>query len=219
MTTIEAVYDRREVVRRPRGGAGCGCHEPALAREVAERASRLARPTHDAAHARAGSDPVVIAAGKGSACRPFLRIEKDETLFRACNALADEIGPINTPKKANRLIREAIGNEVNEVFGLVTLDLHLRMKSIAETGRGEQSAVMAPMVPTLQTALLDGAHAVIIFHVHPSGVPAKPSDADKKTTKAFERSFEIINVHLLDHVIIGGDKKTYYSFAEDGAIA
>ena len=213
--TIEAVYDRREVIRRPRGGAGCGCHEPATARIVAERATRS---THAGAHAKVGSDPVVIAAGKGSACRPFLRVEKDEALFRACNALADEIGPINTPKKANRLIREAIGNEVNEVFGLVTLDLHLRMKSIAETGRGEPSSVMAPMVPTLQTALIDGAHAVILFHVHPSGVPAKPSDADIKTTKAFEKSFEIVNVHLLDHCIIGGDKKTYYSFAEDGRL-
>lgn len=214
--TIEAVYDRREIVRRPRGGVGCGCHEPARARSVAERTTRS---THKEAHAKAAIDPVILAAGKGSACRPFLRIEKDEALFRACNALADQIGPINTPKKANRLIREAIGNEVNEVFGLVTLDLHLRMKSIAETGRGEPAAVMAPMVPTLQAALIDGAHAVILFHVHPSGVPARPSEADKKTTKAFQKSFEIVNIHLLDHIIIGGDKQTYYSFAEDGAIA
>jgi DNA repair protein RadC len=217
---IEAVYDRREAVRRPRGGAECGCQEPAVARTMAERAVRAAgSTTHAKALTKVGSDPVVIAAGRGSACRPFLRIEKDETLFRACNALADQIGPINTPKKADRLIREAIGNEVNEVFGLVTLDLHLRMKSIAETGRGEPASVMAPMVPTLQVALIDGAHAVILFHVHPSGVEAQPSDADRKTTKAFEKSFECVGVHLLDHVIIGGDKKTYYSFAEDGAIA
>lgn len=212
---IEAVYDRREVVRRPRGEGGCGCHEPKAARSLAER---TAATTHGKAHAKAGSDPVVVAAGRGSMCRPFLKIEKDESLFRACNALADQIGPLNTPKKADRLIREAIGNEVNEVFGLVTLDLHLRMKSIAETGRGEPSSVMAPMVPTLQAALIDGAHAVILFHVHPSGVPARPSDADKKTTKAFEKAFEIVNVHLLDHVIIGGDKKTFYSFAEDGLL-
>jgi DNA repair protein RadC len=207
-----AVYDRRFRLR-PQGVEGCGCHEPSVARVVAERAA-----THTGAHAKAGSDPVVIAAGKGSACRPFLKIEKDEAKFAACNALSDEIGPIDTPKKAFQLIRQAIGNEVNEVFGLVTLDLHLRMKSIAETGRGEPSSVMAPMVPTLQAALIDGAHAVVILHVHPSGVPAKPSDADKKTTKAFAKAFEVVNVHMLDHIIIGGSKDSYFSFAEDGLL-
>ena len=205
-----AVYDANEITRRRRG---CACYEPRAARSLAEKTT-----SHVGAHAKSGSDPVVIAAGKGSACRPFLKIEKDPKLFAACNVLADEIGPLNTPKKAFRLIREAIGNEVNEVFGLVTLDLHLRMKSVAETGRGEPAAVMAPMVPTLQAALIDGAHAVILFHVHPSGVPAKPSDADKKTTKAFEKAFEVVNVHLLDHVIVGGAKDSYYSFAEDGAL-
>jgi DNA repair protein RadC len=212
--SIEAVYDRREIFRRPRG-AGCGCHEPGPARALAERAS-----THAGALAKAGSDPVVLAAGKKSACRPFLKVEKDPEKFAACNLLSDEIGPLNTPKKAFKLICEAIGGEVNEVFGIVTLDLHLRMKSVAETGRGEPSSVMAPMVPTLQAALIDGAHAVIVFHCHPSGVPAKPSDADKKTTKAFEKAFEIVNVHLLDHIITGGDerRRSYYSFAEAGLI-
>jgi proteasome lid subunit RPN8/RPN11 len=206
-----------ESSERSRRGRGCACHEPryarARARSVAEKVG-----THADAHARAGSDPVVVAASRGSACRPFLKIEKDPEKFAACNRLADEIGAISTPKKAFKLIREAIGDEVNEVFGVVTLDLHLRMKSVAETGRGEPDSVQAPMVPTLQAALIDGAHAVVIFHVHPSGVKARPSDADKKTTKAFEKAFDTVNVHLLDHVIIGGDKKTYYSFAEDGQL-
>lgn len=109
---------------------------------------------------------------------------------------------------------------MNEVFGVVTLDLHLRMKSVAETGRGEPDSVQAPMVPTLQAALIDGAHAVIIFHCHPSGVVAEPSDADKQTTKAFVKAFEACNVHFIDHIIVGGDarKRSYYSFAEDNAL-
>lgn len=194
---------------------GCACQSPprarALAREVAERV---------APHRPKGNDPIVLAGSGESKCRPFLKVEKDPVRFAACNALADEIGPLNTPKKAFDLIDEAIGDEVNEVFGLVTLDLHLRMKSVAETGRGEASAVMAPMVPTLQAALIDGAHAVILFHVHPSGVPAKPSQADKDTTKAFVKAFEVVNVHLMDHIICAGDikKRSYYSFAEARAL-
>lgn len=147
-------------------------------------------------------------------------MQKDPDRFAACNALADDIGPLDDPKKAFRLIGEAIGDEVNEVFGLVTLDLHLRMKSVAETGRGEPAAVMAPMVPTLQAAVMDGAHSVILFHVHPSGVEAQPSKADEETTKAFVEAFEVIDIELLDHIIVAGDsrRRSYYSFLEDGAL-
>lgn len=157
---------------------------------------------------------------QGTRCRPFLRVEKDDTLFAACNALADKLGPLNDPKKTFKLLKEAIGSEVNEVFGVITLDLHLRFKGMAETGRGEPTSVMAPLKPTLQTALIDGAHAVIIFHVHPSGVEAEPSDADRETTDAFVEAFEAVDIPVLDHIIVGGDAKrrSYYSFAEAGDI-
>ena len=192
---------------------------------MAERAVLVAEPralreSNARAHRGADSEPVVLGASDGSKCRPFLKVEKDPTKFAACNALADEIGPLNTPKKAFRLIEEAIGDEQYEVFGLVTLDLHLRMKSVAETGRGEHAAVMAPMVPTLQAAIIDGAHSVILFHCHPSGIEAEPSDADKDTTKAFVKAFEILNVNFIDHVICAGDvkRRSYYSFAENNAL-
>lgn len=208
-----------------RRGSACECLEPTQARIVAERATLLAEPRTLRERARPhrpeGVDPVVLlGATPGSKCRPFLKVEKDAEKFAACNALSDEIGPLNTPKKAFKLIEEAIGDEINEVFGLVTLDLHLRMKSVAETGRGEPAAVMAPMVPTLQAALIDGAHAVIILHCHPSGIEAKPSQADKDTTKAFAKAFETVNVILLDHIITGGDAKrrSYFSFAEEGLL-
>jgi RadC-like JAB domain len=205
----------RSIVRGGPAARRCACHDPphalARAREVAERV-RPNRPTE--------VDPILLAGNSGSRCRPFLRVEKDPALFAACNVLADEIGPLDDPDKAFQLIESVVGTEVNEVFGLVTLDLHMRMKSIAETGRGEPASVMAPMVPTLQAALIDGAYAVILFHVHPSGVEAEPSTADKDTTKAFVKAFDAVGVYLLDHVIVGGDaeRRSYYSFAEKKAL-
>lgn len=208
------IYD----LRRSRVTADCGCHEPALAkrraREVAEKAKK-ASP-----YPESDTDPIVLSAGKGSKCGPFLVVQKDAAKFAACNTLADKIGPLDTPKKAFQLIKDALGAEVNEVFGLITLDLHLRMKSFAETGRGEPAAVMAPMVPTLQAALIDGAYAVILLHCHPSGIEAEPSDADKETTEAFEKAFDTCGVILLDHIIVGGSSKkpSYFSFAEAGLL-
>jgi DNA repair protein RadC len=223
------MYGRNPLLRE---GRGCECHDPPharlRAREVAERlhargglrvhAGRLSERA--VTHRPREVEPIVLAGSPGSKCRPFLTVQKDAERFAACNALADEIGELDSPEKVFRLLEDAIGDEVNEVFGVMTFDLHLRMKSIAETGRGEPSSVMAPMVPTLQAALIDGAHAVIIFHCHPSGIEAMPSEADDDTTKSFVEAFDTVNVHMLDHLIVGGDirKRSFYSYAEDGKL-
>lgn len=192
----------------------CGCREPARvvrSRVVAERRPRARKSK---------IEPVELATVKGALCRPAFRIEKDPEPAAACNALADELGPLNEPKKAFRIIEEAIGDEPYEVFGVMTLDLHLRYRKMFITGRGESAAVMAPMVPTLHAAIMDGAYAVILYHCHPSGIEAKPSQADKETTKAFVKAFETVGIVFIDHVITGGDavRPSYYSFAEDGKL-
>lgn len=203
------MYDKN--ILRKRMGGSCGCRAP---RRLAREAEYLVPKKPK------GVEPVAIAGAPGSKCRPFLVVQKDPEGFAACNALADELGPINTPEKAFELLEEAIGDEVNEVFGVAMLDLHLRFRGLAITGRGEPTSVMAPIVPTLQAAVADGAHAVIIFHCHPSGIEAQPSEADKETTDAFVDAFEAIEIKLLDHVIVGGDvrRRSYYSFAEDNSI-
>lgn len=204
---------------------GCACPRPGIVsarpRIVVARPRYARAPQYVKPHRPRHAEPItLLGPERGSACRPFLKIEKDADKFAACNALADEIGPLNTPKKAFKLIEQAIGNEVNEVFGFVSLDLHLRMKGVAETGRGEPSSVMAPLKPTLQMALADGAHCIILFHCHPSGVEAEPSEADEETTEAFVRACEVIELPLLDHVIVAGTskKRSYFSFAEAGLL-
>lgn len=205
-----------------RSDCGCSTVRQPTARVIRAPARRVVRAAPRVVHDYVAPkrprnvDPVVLGGAKGAQCRPFLKVEKDPEKFASCNLLADEIGEVNTPKKAYRIIGEGIGAEVNEVFGVLMLDLHLRFKGFAETGRGEPSSVMAPLKPTLQMALIDGAHAVIIFHVHPSGIEAEPSEADKETTAAFVEACAAIELPLLDHIIVGGDAKrrSYFSFAE-----
>ena len=167
-----------------------------------------------------GTEPIILAGGPGTKCRPFLTVHKDDEKFAACNALADEIGPLNDPKKVFRLLEDALGDEISEVFMVMTLDLHGRLKGMTETGRGEASSVMAPMIPTLRAALLSGGGGAILAHVHPSGVEALPSKADEETTEAFAEAFESIGLPLIDHVVIGGDirNRSYFSFAEAGLL-
>ncbi len=147
-------------------------------------------------------------------------MHKDDEKFAACNALADELGPLNDPKKIFRLLEEAIGDEMNEVFGVLTLDIHGRLKGMTETGRGEASSVMAPMIPTLRAALLSGGGGAVLYHVHPSGIEAEPSDADIETTEEFDEAFESIGMPLIDHVILAGSirKRSFFSFREAGLL-
>jgi DNA repair protein RadC len=59
------------------------------------------------------------------------------------------------------------------------------------------------------------AAAIVIGHNHPSG-EITPSSSDRAVTKKLQIALEAIDVHLLDHIIVGGDQ--YYSFADTGNI-
>jgi len=196
---------------RRRSGSACACHERTVRSAPPPFIPRLREPKLRVA-SRRDSAP--------TRCAPFLKVEKDPERFAACNALADEIGPLNEPYKVAEYLEEAIGVEPNEVFGVLTVDIHGRVKGYTITGRGEASSVMAPVKPTVRAALLSGGEGAILFHVHPSGVEAEPSKADKDTTKAFARAFEQVDMRLIDHIILGGDvrRKSYYSFKEDGLL-
>lgn len=204
----------------------CGCRETARPRVLAERPGQ-SRPFQPGVLAERRSyhkdgdfEHVSFTTIKGVPCRPFFHVERDPEAFAACNAFADEIGPLNEPKKAFRLLEEAIGDEPYEVFGFVTLDLHNRFKDMGLTGRGEAAAVMAPMVPTMQAIMKSGPYSALIVHCHPSGIKAKPSQADKDTTKAFEKAFEVCGVVFIDHLIVAGDaeRRSYFSFLEAGLL-
>jgi DNA repair protein RadC len=147
-------------------------------------------------------------------CRPYLKIEKDQPRFLACQKIADRIGPINSARKSFEILREAVGGNVAERFGVLTLDTHLRMRGLWETGAGETDSVQAPRVPTLQAAIVDDAAAAVIYHVHPAASD-RPSEADVEVTRMFDGAFQQVGIVLVDHVIVAvGSRAGFYSFAD-----
>lgn len=198
----------------------CACREQPVRPHARTRRNPFVRAPARVAARRSEPREVELDGGSGMRCRPFLKVEKDEEAFAACNALADEIGLLNDPKNVAEFLFEYLGNQNEEVFGVLTLDIHGRLKGYTETGRGEASSVMAPVTPTVRAAVASGGGGAVLFHCHPSGVEAEPSKADKDTTKAFAKAIEAVGMRFIDHIIIAGDARrpSYYSFLEDGAL-
>ena len=65
----------------------------------------------------------------------------------------------------------------------------------------------------VEGAITHGATAIIFVHNHPSGDPI-PSKSDKQFTRDLVFIGEIIQIKVLDHIIIGGNR--YFSFADEG---
>jgi len=65
------------------------------------------------------------------------------------------------------------------------------------------------------------AYSVILVHNHPSGDPS-PSEPDMRLTRRILEASRILQLHLIDHVIIGSPapgRSSYFSFKEGGVIS
>jgi len=64
-------------------------------------------------------------------------------------------------------------------------------------------------------ALVRNAAALAVAHNHPSG-EAEPSRADEMLTQTLKSALSLVDVRVIDHFIVGGDR--VISFAERGLI-
>jgi DNA repair protein RadC len=56
---------------------------------------------------------------------------------------------------------------------------------------------------------------MILVHNHPSG-NVEPSEPDKIITKNIVSAAKLLEITILDHLIVAGEK--YFSFADEGII-
>ena len=73
---------------------------------------------------------------------------------------------------------------------------------------GNSAATIIDPKEIFKPAIQYGAAAVILAHNHPSGIIAA-GDADRAITKKLISAGEILNIKVVDHLIVAGDK--YFS--------
>ncbi|MGN1196852.1 MAG: JAB domain-containing protein [Acetatifactor sp.] len=68
-----------------------------------------------------------------------------------------------------------------------------------------------------KSAILSNAATMIMVHNHPSG-NVEPSKTDTVLTDRILKLSFLLGIPLADHVIVGGDNRSYFSFKEKGLL-
>jgi len=102
-----------------------------------------------------------------------------------------------------------------EVFKVVYLDSNNRIIDIVDTAVGTVDQAFPIVREIIHAALQKFAKSIVCVHNHPSA-SITPSTQDKKFTKELSDAGQLMDIKLLDHIIIAGDK--HFSFADQGGL-
>lgn len=102
-----------------------------------------------------------------------------------------------------------------EIFSVVLLTSRNKIIDVKELFRGSVTESLVSMREVAREIFNSGAAQVVFVHNHPSG-EVTPSKDDIEITKQLVSACKTIEVHVLDHVIIGDG--AFYSFADDGKL-
>jgi len=123
------------------------------------------------------------------------------------------------------LIYEMLGPEMRalskESLRVILLDTKHHLLRVEEVSLGSLNETVAHPREIFRPAIAHSAYGVIVVHNHPSGDPT-PSSADRQMTTRLAESARLLQIHLLDHVIIGAPREgypPYFSFREHGMIS
>lgn len=160
------------------------------------------------------------------------KLAKGVGLAKACElAAAFEVGkrlarqtaltePLGTPEKIYNFMGPLLQSLPRESLRVVLLDTRHRLIHAEEVSLGTLNESLAHPREILRPAVSHGAYAFVLVHNHPSGDPT-PSEADRALTRRIREAADLLQIHLLDHVIIGRERPAappYFSFKEHGLL-
>ncbi len=113
------------------------------------------------------------------------------------------------------LCQALLMGEKVERFYVLALDKRGRLLGHSQVSSGDdgETAVYPRLI--VQALLRFGAAGCVLAHNHPSGV-LYPSRADLELTQSLGEMMKPLSIHLVDHVIVGGDD--VFSFAREGLL-
>jgi DNA repair protein RadC len=112
---------------------------------------------------------------------------------------------IKGPEDVDRLLRNKLSDKKKEHFAIIMLDTRNRLIRDTDISVGTLDASLVHPREVFKEAISASAASIMLVHNHPSGDPA-PSDDDIRITKRLIEVGKLVDIEVLDHIIIGGEK-------------
>lgn len=120
-----------------------------------------------------------------------------------------------SPRATREFLALRLGAREFESFCVLFLDNRHRLIEFVELFRGTIDRAAVYPREVVKEALRRNSAAVILAHVHPSGV-AEVSSSDELITKALKQALQTVDVRVLDHLLVAGGQVV--SFSELGLL-
>lgn len=127
----------------------------------------------------------------------------------------DEKPKITSSRDAYQLLTPHLLDLQHEEFWVLILNRANRVVRKHQISQGGVAGTVADPKIIFRTALEELASGIIVAHNHPSG-NLNASQADIDLTKKLKEGGRLLEIQLLDHIIIAGQK--YFSFADEGLL-
>ena len=134
-----------------------------------------------------------------------LYLQEKQSLYSAA--------PLTDPQAAAGIMKEIMHDLDREMLCVVNLDNFLKPINYHVVSIGSINMSVAPIPNLFKSALLSNSAAILMIHNHPSG-NILPSSQDYEITKKAILAAQLMEIPLIDHLIVGTDTETAYSFRE-----
>lgn len=138
-----------------------------------------------------------------------VRLVKDAPLFSTHS--------LTSPEEVAALLGETMCEMDREVMAVVNLRSDLTPINVHFASMGILNQAMAHPRELLKAGILSNAAFMMLVHNHPTG-RLLPSKEDTMLTDKMNHLCALVDIPLLDHIIVGGDNREFFSFKEKGLV-
>ncbi len=123
---------------------------------------------------------------------------------------------INCPEDVRRLLGPEMSGLAQEQLRVLLVNTKNLVVGQRVVYQGNVNSSMIRPAEVLRHAVIEAVPSIIISHNHPSQDPT-PSPDDVAITRKLSQAANLLDIELLDHVVIGGER--FVSLKERGLMA
>lgn len=125
--------------------------------------------------------------------------------------------PLSSPDAVVKALAKEMSDYDREVIGVINFNAKMQPINVNFVSAGTLNYSVAHPREILKSAILSNASSMMMIHNHPSQ-DTTPSEEDVMITDRMSQLCGLAGILLVDHIIVGGDGKEYFSFAEKKAM-